>query len=259
MHYDSVMPSEEDSADPGLLEQHLRKSSHKARPKSSPAGVPPTRSPTQKPSGSNGPPQAASPAASHANGSGRPGQQAPPAPAGSPQNSPTRAGQPASSSPHADSRDQGHFATSSPRSAQTSPRKQTEILLNRPTANGSPVASASSTPAASLSSSQPRASTLDTSAPDNIRGTTGQTSVGTAQRSDLPLLMDFGESDRPDVAQPSTSTASDSHAGPSMPLPPAKPPASLLDADLQVSLANCAMAAPHVIAYAGNYGKSEVF
>ena len=48
MHFDSVMPNEDDALDQGLSEQQMRESSDfpRARPKSSPAGHSPSRSPT---------------------------------------------------------------------------------------------------------------------------------------------------------------------------------------------------------------------
>ncbi len=252
MHYDSVMPNEEDSCDSGLLEQHMRKSSelHRARPQSSPAGVTPTKPPAQtsvqpKPQSQAspqklGPSAAAAQTASKSAGGIRSGQQASTPFASDAvhhvQKSPTRAEQSASSSLHGDARDQGHFATSSPRSGQpglpqTSPRKQPSSVLSLPTANG-----ASPAPAAPSSTTGRVAGASPMATAGRAQGASGQISPAAAPSADLPLLMDFEEPATPDKMQ----TGASSGAGHHTPLPSArpsgKPAASLLDADFEVSL-----------------------
>ena len=252
MHYDSVMPNEEDSFDGGPLEQHMRKSSElpRTRPQSSPAGVAPTKPHAQtavKPKTQSqaspqmlGPSAAAAQTASKSAGSTRSGQQASTPSAGDVvhhvQKSPTRAEQSASSSLHGDARDQGHFATSSPRSGQpglpqTSPRKQSSSVLNLPAANG-----ASSAPAAPLSNTGRVAGAPPMAAADRAEGAGSQISSAAAPRADLPLLMDFEESATPDKTQSGASSRAGNHAPLPSARPSGKPAASLLDADFEVSL-----------------------
>lgn len=265
MHFDSVMPSDEDALDQGPMERHLRTSSEfpHARPKSSPAAPPPSRSSTHPASASSAQPRTAhaqasaaqpahhTPAAASATASlhrpadgSKPLQQPMAASNGPAQSSPTQRHAVGDAAQSPTSNDHGHFATSSPRSGQSNPGLARPSPLKQPTpfASGSAAAAAvlpgppvtptrpiaaptQPSPAAPSSTARPAAVVM--SAPESSSGVSSRPAA--AQR-DLPPLMDFGEPDRPDEPTASSSGRA-GHQSQASHLSP-----SLLDADVKVSI-----------------------